>query len=86
MVQELERKRQQSDFPAAAPAANPVFFRTYSRRMGQGRETWDEVCDRTVQGLAKLGQLNETEVAIISKMQRQLKTLTSGRWLWVGGV
>ena len=40
MVQELERKRQSASFPETAPAANPVFFRTYSRRTEAGlRET-----------------------------------------------
>ncbi|MEA5508087.1 hypothetical protein VB735_34400 [Halotia wernerae UHCC 0503] len=52
MVRELERKRQSTQFPKTAPAANPVFFRTYSRRTKAGlRETWDEVCDRTLQGI-----------------------------------
>ncbi len=85
MVRELERVRQTSQFPEAAPAANPVFFRTYSRRRDSRRETWEEVCDRTVGGLAKLGQLLPEEAALLTKMQRQIKTLTSGRWLWVGG-
>jgi ribonucleotide reductase class II len=61
MVQELERKRQSASFPETAPAANPVFFRTYSRRTEAGlRETWDQVCDsealrrnRTLRGLVK---------------------------------
>lgn len=86
MVRELERKRQSAKFPETAPAANPVFFRTYSRRTDAGlRETWDEVCDRTIQGLIKLGKLRPEEVAILDKMQRKLKALPSGRWLWVGG-
>ena len=47
MVRELERQRQGASFPESAPAANPVFFRTYSRRTEVGlRETWDQVCDR----------------------------------------
>jgi ribonucleotide reductase class II len=86
MVRELERKRQSAEFPETAPAANPVFFRTYSRRSPAGlRETWDEVCDRTLQGLVELGKLSREEAAILDKMQRQMKTLPSGRWLWVGG-
>jgi hypothetical protein len=35
-------------FPADAPVANPVFFRTYSRKIGDRRESWQQVCDRTV--------------------------------------
>jgi ribonucleotide reductase class II len=86
MVRELEIKRQGATFPETAPAANPVFFRTYSRRTAAGlRESWDEVCDRTIQGLIELGKLNPEEVALLEKTQRQLKALPSGRWLWVGG-
>lgn len=85
MVKDLERVRQTS-FPETAPAANPVFFRTYSRRRFLGeRETWNQVCDRTIQGLSRLGKLTSEEVALIDRMQRQLKSLPSGRWLWVGG-
>jgi ribonucleotide reductase, class II len=90
MVRELERssaseKRNLSDFPETAPAANPVFFRTYSRRTETGRETWAEVCDRTVKGLASLGNLTPEETQLLHRMQNELKTLASGRWLWVGG-
>jgi ribonucleotide reductase, class II len=86
MVRELERKRQSAKFPETAPAANPVFFRTYSRRTKAGlRETWDEVCDRTLLGLVELGKLTQDEAAILDKMQRNLKAMPSGRWLWVGG-
>jgi ribonucleotide reductase, class II len=88
MVRDIERTRQTSQFPEAAPAANPVFYRTYSRR-GQKtdnlRETWDEVCDRTLGGIVQLGNLTAEEADLISRMQRQLKSLPSGRWLWVGG-
>ncbi len=86
MVRELERERQQQDFPETAPAANPVFFRTYSRRTEQGRESWSEVCDRTTQGFTKLGRLSDSEAALLRRMMSQLKSLPSGRWLWVGGV
>ncbi|MEH1960281.1 MAG: ribonucleoside-triphosphate reductase, adenosylcobalamin-dependent [Nostoc sp.] len=86
MVRELERKRQSAKFPETAPAANPVFFRTYSRRTKAGlRETWDEVCDRTLLSLIKLGKLTQQEAAILDQMQRNLKAMPSGRWLWVGG-
>ncbi|AFY47196.1 Homing endonuclease [Nostoc sp. PCC 7524] len=86
MVRELELKRQGARFPETAPAANPVFFRTYSRRTAAGlRETWDEVCDRTIQGLVELGKLSLEEATILEKTQRQLQALPSGRWLWVGG-
>ncbi|MEO0489996.1 MAG: hypothetical protein AAFZ49_10635, partial [Cyanobacteria bacterium J06659_2] len=47
------------------------------------RETWQQVCDRTLTGLTELGHLNAEEAALIGRMQRQVKALPSGRWLWV---
>jgi ribonucleotide reductase, class II len=85
MVRELQRVTQTTQFPETAPAANPVFFRTYSRRIEGGRETWEQVCDRTLRGLVELGKLTPDEAAIIEKTQKELKSLPSGRWLWVGG-
>ena len=85
MVRELERLTQITQFPESAPAANPVFFRTYSRRMPGGRETWEQVCDRTLKGLVEIGKLTKEEAAILARMQRSIKALPSGRWLWVGG-
>ncbi|MFN3926600.1 MAG: ribonucleoside-triphosphate reductase, adenosylcobalamin-dependent [Pseudanabaenaceae cyanobacterium] len=72
-------------FPESAPTAYPVFFRTYSRTIAGKRESWQEVCDRTVRGLAELGKLLPAERELIQVMQEQLKCLTAGRWLWVGG-
>ena len=74
-----------SDFPATAPAANPVFYRTYSRRTPGGRESWAQVGDRNLGGLRKLGDLNDAEVALLARMQAEKKALPSGRWLWIGG-
>ncbi|MEM8808527.1 MAG: ribonucleoside-triphosphate reductase, adenosylcobalamin-dependent, partial [Cyanobacteria bacterium P01_G01_bin.38] len=86
MVQELDRLRKTSPFPVSAPAAYPVFYRTYSRRLTEGqRESWQEVCDRTLGGLVELGKLTPDEKALVARMQRELKALPSGRWLWVGG-
>ncbi len=87
MVQNIERSRQAS-FPASAPAAPAVFYRTYSRRGSDPdatRETWGQMCDRTLTGLVKLGQLSEREAELVGQMQQQLKAMPSGRWLWVGG-
>jgi ribonucleotide reductase class II len=73
-------------FSDNAPSANPVFFRTYSRRTKLGyRETWGQVCDRTAKATSVIGRFTEEEWALIDKYQRELKTLSSGRWLWVGG-
>ncbi len=86
MVSQINRQRSNSTFPASAPAANPVFFRTYSRRDSTGkRESWEQVGDRTLKGLISLGNLAIEEIDLIQKMQSELKCLNSGRWLWVGG-
>ena len=85
MVEHIRPTSSDSVFPPSAPAANPVFFRTYSRQTPHGRESWDEVCDRTLQGLIKLGKLTPEEAQLIDQQQRSLKALTSGRWLWIGG-
>ena len=73
------------DFPATAPAANPVFYRTYSRRIPEGRESWAQVGIRNLEGLRKLGNLNQQEVDLLARMQAEKKALPSGRWLWIGG-
>ncbi len=86
MVSELQQKKtQQIHFPETAPAASPVFFRTYSRKDKQERETWEQVCDRSIQGLKELGSLNAQETELLYRMMYPLKSLPSGRWLWVGG-
>jgi ribonucleotide reductase class II len=73
------------DFPATAPAANPVFYRTYSRKLPAGRESWHQVAERNLEGLRRLGNLNDDEVTLLRRMQQQQKALPSGRWLWIGG-
>ncbi|MEB3352135.1 MAG: ribonucleoside-triphosphate reductase, adenosylcobalamin-dependent, partial [Cyanobacteriota bacterium] len=73
------------DFPATAPAANPVFYRTYSRRNDHGRESWAEVVERNLAGLHRLGHLSDDEVILLRRMQLEQKALPSGRWLWIGG-
>lgn len=99
MVRELEQVRAQisqnassdqssvlsSQFPSTAPTANPVFYRTYSRRIDDRRETLNAVIDRTTKGLVKLGKLTPAEADLLTQMQRELKSLPSGRWMWVGG-
>jgi len=75
----------QGDFPATAPAANPVFYRTYSRKTADGRESWKQVVERNLAGLKSLGQLNEDEIDLMRRMQLRQASLPSGRWLWIGG-
>ena len=73
-------------FPVSAPAANPVFYRTYSRKLSDDRrESWQQVSQRTIQGMADLGQFTSEERALVEKMQQTMRCLPSGRWLWVGG-
>lgn len=72
-------------FPETSPTANPVFYRTYSRRSNDRREPLEAVIQRTTKGLVKLGRLTRDEAQLIERMQRELKSLPSGRWLWVGG-
>ncbi|WP_259727847.1 MULTISPECIES: ribonucleoside-triphosphate reductase, adenosylcobalamin-dependent [unclassified Synechococcus] len=73
------------DFPPTAPAANPVFYRTYSRRTPGGRESWHQVSERNLEGLRQLGHLDGEEVELIRRMQKHQQALPSGRWLWIGG-
>lgn len=65
-----------------APSAKPVFYRTYSRSK---KETWQDVCDRTITALISLGKLTKTEGDLIRRSQEEFKVLSSGRWLWCGG-
>jgi ribonucleotide reductase class II len=75
-----------NSFDKTAPAALPVFYRTYSRMVeGAGRETWEQVTDRTVAGIAALGKFTEKETALVREMQESQQVLPSGRWLWTGG-
>ncbi len=73
------------DFPATAPAAYPVFYRTYSRRNAGGRESWHEVAERNLEGLRRLGNLTPDEVTLLRRLQAEQTSLPSGRWLWIGG-
>jgi ribonucleotide reductase class II len=73
------------DFPATAPAAYPVFYRTYSRRSVGGRESWHEVAERNLEGLRRLGDLSVEEVSLLRRLQADQTSLPSGRWLWIGG-
>lgn len=74
-----------TDFPASAPAAEAVFYRTYSRKGLQGRESWRDVVERNLRGLTAIGRLSPQEQALLRTMQLEQMALPSGRWLWVGG-
>jgi ribonucleotide reductase class II len=65
-----------------------VFYRTYSRKDATDdgeRETWAQVCDRTLGGLVELGQLTEAERELIARMQQQVKALPFGPLAMGGG-
>lgn len=75
-----------SEFDASAPAANPVFYRTYSRKHEDGtRESFDEVCTRVIEGLGRLGKFTQDEEELVASQLKQKHMLPSGRWLWIGG-
>jgi ribonucleotide reductase class II len=74
-------------FPQSAPLANLQFLRSYSRQnpTTQRKESWGEACDRTLAALVRLGRYTPEERNLVESMQRNLRALPSGRWLWVGG-
>ncbi len=80
------RPLKKDEFADSAPAANPVFYRTYSRLNDDGsRESFSDVCDRALAGLVELGKFNDDETALVREQFEQKKMLPSGRWLWIGG-
>jgi ribonucleotide reductase class II len=73
-------------FPQSAPAAWPVFLRSYSRRLSDGsRESYQDVVERNLAGLEKLGRFTSDQMALLRRHQENLTSLPAGRWLWVGG-
>lgn len=68
-----------------SPTGNPTFFRTYSRRKSEGRESFVEVVQRSTNGLAKLGKFTQKESQLVQRMMEETKVFPSGRWMWVGG-
>lgn len=74
-----------SMFPKNAPNAELVFFRSYSHNNGGQRETWQQVVERTVKGIKKLGKLTEEEAKLIVEQHYSFHCLASGRSLWTSG-
>jgi ribonucleotide reductase class II len=86
MVRELERKSAKVDIlEKSAPCFHPIFFRSYSRKKGDRRESFSEAIERALSGLIRLGRLQPEEEAILRKNFLEIKALPSGRWLWIGG-
>ena len=72
-------------FPENAPSAPIVFFNAYSHNDGGKRETWKEVCDRTIRGIKELGKLTDEEAQFLWTQQYNFQCLASGRSLWTSG-
>lgn len=70
-------------FPALT--GDPVYFRTYSRFTSFGREQWESTVERMIDGLCKLGNLDERQESLLRRYALDLKAMPSGRWCWVGG-
>jgi len=68
-----------------SPLADPVFYRTYSRRQGSDRETWAQATDRAIGGLIKLGKFTPAESDLLRDQCLRMRALPAGRWLWIGG-
>ena len=63
-----------------------TYYRTYSRRRANGeREYFDQMVERCVKGLVKVGNLSQPEEKLIRTNMLAATCLPSGRWLWVGG-
>lgn len=70
-----------------ARTAEPTFYRTYSRLKSdlKSRENVNDVFDRTLEGLFKIGEFTLEEKQLCRDYLYSLKTFVSGRWLWIGG-
>lgn len=69
-----------------APLSHILFARSYGRIVNGLRERPEDVLIvRTVEGLKRLGDLNEEEVEKIKRLQSELKVFVSGRSLFVAG-
>lgn len=76
---------QQDNFPVHVPTANPVFYRTYSRKIDGKRETWADMTDRAFGGLNELAKYTDQEASLVYDHMLSKRTMSSGRWQWVGG-
>lgn len=72
-------------FLELAPSANPVFYRTYSRKVEGKRESFLESMTRFHKGLVETGFLTQEETDLLYEQIQNLACLPSGRWMWVGG-
>lgn len=69
------------DYLQDCPTANLIYLRSYRRN----QEDWAETTNRCVTGLAKVGKFTPEETELVHHYMMAVKSLPSGRWLWVGG-
>lgn len=75
-----------SEFSKYAPSAPAVFYRSYSRRKGDGkRENFEEAITRTISAIAEIGGFTESQKAMALEMGLKQHCFPSGRALWVAG-
>jgi len=75
-----------AEFSKAAPSAEAVFYRTYSRRKADGtRENFKEAMTRCVNSIAIIGQFTNEEKHLVIKQALKQACFPSGRAFWVAG-
>jgi ribonucleotide reductase class II len=82
----LRAKHRMKEFRDTAPSAETVFLRTYSRRKEDGtRENFEEAMLRTVNDIARIGQYDQDEYALVREQALAQRAFPSGRSFWVAG-
>jgi hypothetical protein len=68
-----------------APTCYPVLYRTYTRKDGEGRESFEQAKNRAVDWVSEVGKLSRKEKSLIEKAVSINSVFPSGRVLWCGG-
>ena len=75
-----------TEFRPQAPSAETVFYRTYSRRKTDGtRENFKEAMTRTIEDIARIGDFDAEEEALVKEQALAQHAFPSGRAFWVAG-
>lgn len=75
-----------AEFNSFAPSAPAVFYRSYSRRKGDGtRENFAEAIHRTISDIADIGHFTKEQRDLALEMGLKQHCFPSGRSLWVAG-
>ena len=86
VTDDLINSQEYLTFPKSATTAEPLFFRSYSRKLPNGnRENWYQSTLRVAEYLREVGKLTNEEFELIFTQQLNCKSLFSGRLNWVGG-